>query len=98
VLPILLAVVVGALLLLGIVFGIVYLVAGGSDKSLSVIQGECVKREGESAVKAECSESGSYQVASIVPDKAQCADPGQPHVINKAADGKEQVLCLKANP
>ncbi|GAB2579772.1 hypothetical protein Aab01nite_55810 [Paractinoplanes abujensis] len=96
-LPILISVIIAAVLLLGIGFGIVYLVAGGNDKSLSVIQGECVKREGDSAVKAECSESGSYQVASIVPTVAECADPGQPHVINKASDGKQQVLCLKAN-
>ena len=95
--PILLAVVVAAILLLGAIFGIVYLVAGGSDKSLSVIQGECVKRDGESAVKSECTESGSFQVSSIVDDKAQCADPGQPYVINKTTDGKSQVLCLKAN-
>lgn len=98
ILPILLAVVVGALLLLGIVFGIVYLVAGGnSNDSLSVIQGECVKQDGEKALKADCSDASSFQVVSIVDDKAQCADPQQPVVINKTADGKDQVLCLKPN-
>jgi hypothetical protein len=96
-LPIMIAVVVAAGLILGIVFGIVYLVAGGKDQSLSVIQGECVKREGESAVKSECSDATSFQVVSIVADKAECADPQQPHVVNKTSDGKDQVLCLKPN-
>jgi collagen type III alpha len=94
-LPILIAVVVAAGLILGIVFGIVYLVAGGKDQSLSVIQGECVKRDGEAAVKAECSDATSFQVVSIVADKAECADPQQPYVVNKTSDGKNQVLCLK---
>ncbi|WP_250000654.1 hypothetical protein [Actinoplanes sp. M2I2] len=98
VLPILISVVIGALLLLGIVFGIVYLVAGGgNDESLSVIQGECVKREGEAAVKSECSDATAFQVVSIVADKAECADPQQPYVVNKTSDGKNQVLCLKPN-
>jgi hypothetical protein len=96
-LPIMIAVVVAAGLILGIVFGIVYLVAGGKDQSLSVIQGECVKREGESAVKSECSDATSFQVVSIVADKKECADPQQPHVVNKTSDGKDQVLCLKPN-
>jgi hypothetical protein len=96
-LPILLAVVVGAALLVGLAFGIVYLVAGGDDNSgISVSQGECVKRDGDAAVKADCSDATSFQVVSIVDDKAKCADPQQPYVLNPTTDGKTQVLCLKA--
>jgi hypothetical protein len=95
-LPILLAVVVGALLLLGAVFGIVWLVAGGGDdKALSVATGDCVKRDGDAAVKAECSDATSFEVVSIVDDKGKCADPQQPYVVNPTSDGKSQVLCLK---
>ncbi|WP_127505297.1 hypothetical protein [Actinoplanes solisilvae] len=95
-LPILVSVVLGAVVLLGIVFGIVYLVAGGKGgESLSVIQGECVKQEGEAAVKVACSDATAFQVVSIVDDRAKCADPAQPAVINKDADGNNQVLCLK---
>ncbi|GAA2652181.1 hypothetical protein [Paractinoplanes durhamensis] len=95
-LPILVAVVVGAILLLGVVFGIVYLVAGGKeDKSFSVSAGECVKRDGNAAVKADCSDTTSFEVVSIADDKSKCADPQQPYVVNPTSDGKNQVLCLK---
>jgi len=94
-LPILISVVVGAVLLLGVVFGIVYLVAGGDDKTFTVNTGECVKRDGDAAVKADCSDASSFQVVSIVDDKSKCADPNQPYVVNPTSDGKNQVLCLK---
>ncbi len=94
-LPILITVVVGAVLLLGVVFGIVYLVAGGDDKTFTVNTGECVKRDGDAAVKADCGDASSFQVVSIVDDKSKCADPNQPYVVNPTSDGKNQVLCLK---
>jgi hypothetical protein len=101
ILPILLAVVVGAGLLVGLAFGIVYLVAGGdsggSNKGFSVNTGDCVKKSGETAVRATCSEASSFQVVSIVDDKSKCADPQQPYVLNPTTDGKTQVLCLKPN-
>jgi hypothetical protein len=100
-LPILLAVVVGAALLVGLAFGIVYLVAGGdnggSNAGFSVKTGDCVKKSGTAAVKADCSEASSFQVVSIVDDKAKCGDPQQPYVLNPTTDGKSQVLCLKPN-
>jgi collagen type III alpha len=95
-LPVLLSVVVGAALLVGLAFGIVYLVAGGDDaEPFSVSQGDCVKRSGEAAVKADCSDATSFQVVSIVDDKTKCADVKQPYVVNPTSDGKTQVLCLK---
>jgi hypothetical protein len=98
-LPILLAVVIGAVLLLGIVFGIVYLVAGGNgdNKAITVKTGECVKRDGTTAIKADCSDTTAFQVVSIEDDKTKCADPQQPYVVNPTSDGKNQVLCLKPN-
>ena len=95
-LPILLSVVIGGVLLLGIVFGIVYLVAGGND-TLSVNTGDCLKRNNADAVKASCGDAASFEVVSIVDDKAKCADPQQPYVINPTSDGKNQILCLKPN-
>ncbi|WP_203782600.1 hypothetical protein [Paractinoplanes rishiriensis] len=93
--PILIAVVIGAVVLLGSAIGIVYLVSGDGDETFSVSTGECVKREGNAAVKSDCSDAASFEVVSIVDDKANCADPGQPYVINPTSDGKNQVLCLK---
>ncbi|WP_213012865.1 LppU/SCO3897 family protein [Paractinoplanes toevensis] len=94
-LPILVSVVVGAVLLLGVVFGIVYLVAGGDNETLTVNTGECVKQDGSEAVKVDCSDATSFQVVSIVDDQSKCPDPQQPHVLNPTSDGKNQVLCLK---
>jgi hypothetical protein len=94
-LPILIAVVVGAVLLLGLVFGIVYLVAGGKSETFTVSTGECVKKDGDAAVKADCGDAAAFQVVSIVDDKSKCADPNQPYVVNPTSDGKNQVLCLK---
>ena len=97
ILPVLLAVVVGAGLVLGLGFGIVYLVAGNSGRNagFSVNTGDCVKKSGEVAVKADCSDAASYEVVSMVDDKSQCADPQQPYVVNPTGDGKTKVLCLK---
>jgi hypothetical protein len=93
--------VVGAALLVGLAFGIVYLVARGSHSGttsgFSVNTGDCVKKSGETAVKATCNEASSYQVVSIVDDKTKCGDPQQPYVVNPTSDGKSQVLCLKPN-
>ena len=94
-LPILVMVVVGALVLLGLVFGIVYMVAGGTkDKAFTVNTGDCVKQDGEAAVKAECGDAGAFQVVSIA-GQDRVRRPQQPYVVNPTGDGKSQVLCLK---
>jgi hypothetical protein len=94
-LPILIAVVLGAMLLLGIALGIVYLVAGDKSKAISVSTGDCVKRDGNAAVKADCGDAASFTVVSIVDDHSKCQDPKQPYVQNPTSNGKTQILCLK---
>jgi len=94
-LPILIAVVVGAVLLLGVALGVVYLVAGDKSKAISVSTGDCVKRDGNAAVKADCGDASSFTVVSIVDDHTKCEDPKQPYVQNPTNDGKTQILCLK---
>jgi hypothetical protein len=100
-LPILIAVVIGAGLLVGLAFGVVYLISGGNggggNAGMSVNTGDCVKRSGTTAVKAACTDAETFQVVSIVDDKSKCADPQQPYVLNPTSDGKNQVLCLKPN-
>jgi collagen type III alpha len=93
--PVLLSVVIGAILLVGIAIGIVWLISRGSDSSFDVGAGDCVRRSGNTAVKATCSDAGAYQVVSVVDTKDQCADKSQPYVLNPTKDGKTQVLCLK---
>ncbi|MBB2944882.1 hypothetical protein FB565_004615 [Actinoplanes lutulentus] len=91
--PVTLAVVLGAALLLGIVFGLVSLIAG--DDEFSVAQGECVTRTADNApVKADCSTAGAFEVVSIATAKEQCADQAQPYIV-VPKDGGDQVLCLK---
>jgi hypothetical protein len=94
-LPTLLSVVIGAVLLVGIAIGIVWLISRGSDSNFNVSAGDCVKRSGDTAVKASCSDSGAYQVVSVADTKDQCADKKQPYVVNPTKNGKTQVLCLK---
>ncbi|MCA2212832.1 hypothetical protein [Jidongwangia harbinensis] len=95
-LPVLLGVIIGAALLVGLAFGLVYLISGGdSESGFSVSAGECVKRDGDEAVKASCGDAGAFEVVSVADTKEQCADPGQPYVLNPTTDGRTQVLCLK---
>jgi hypothetical protein len=95
-LPVLIGVVIAAVLLVGMAFGLVYLISGRSNGGgFSVSAGECVKQKGTDAVKADCSEDGAFEVVSIADTKEQCNDPGQPYVLNPTKDGKTQVLCLK---
>jgi hypothetical protein len=96
-LPIIISVIVGAALLVGLAIGIVWLISRGSDSGagISVAAGECVKRSGDEAIKAQCGDSGVFQVVSIADTKEQCADQAQPYVLNPTKDGKTQVLCLK---
>ena len=94
-LPVLLSVVIGAVLLVGIAIGIVWLISRGSDSGFDVGAGDCVKRSGTAAVKASCGDAGAYQVVSIADSKEQCTDKRQPYVLNPTKDGKTKVLCLK---
>jgi hypothetical protein len=93
-LPVLLSVVIGAILLVGIAIGIVWLISRGSDSNFDVGAGDCVRRSGNTAVKASCSDSGAYKVVSVADTREQCADKNQPYVLNPTKDGKTQVLCL----
>ena len=72
-----------------------YLVAGDKSKAISVSTGDCVKRDGNAAVKADCGDASAYTVVSIVDDHTKCEDPKQPYVQNPTSDGKTQILCLK---
>lgn len=95
-LPVLIGVILGAGLLVGLTFGITWLIARGSDSgNFSVSTGDCVKRSGTQAVTAKCGDADAYEVTSIVNTKEECTDPGQPYVLNPTEDNKTQVLCLK---
>jgi hypothetical protein len=96
-LPVLIGVIIGAVLLVGLAIGIVWLISRGSDSGsgFSVSAGDCVKQSGNEAVKANCGDPGAFQVVSIADTKDKCGDPAQPYVLNPTEDGKTQVLCLK---
>ena len=94
-LPVLLGVILAAALLVGMAIGVVWLIARPADGGFDVNAGDCVKRDGDKAVTTTCGDPGSFQVVSKVDKKEQCADPGQPYVVNPAGDGRSQVLCLK---
>ena len=94
-LPLVLLVVLGAVLVVGVPIGIVWLIGRGSDNGFSASVGDCVKPSGTEAVKANCSDPGTFSVVSIVDAKEQCPDPEQPYVQNPTSGGKNQILCLK---
>jgi collagen type III alpha len=96
--PVIISVIIGAALVLGLAIGIVWLISRGSDSGgITVSSGECVKRSGGEAVKADCGDPGTFKVASVADTKDKCGDPTQPYVVNPTDDGKSQVLCLKPN-
>ena len=96
---VLLAVLVAAVLLLGVPLGALWLIGKSGDSadpsSFNPEVGACVKQSGDKPVMADCGDEGAFQVVSKVPDKAQCTDVTQPHIVAPLGDGKEQVLCLQ---
>lgn len=94
-LPVLLGVILASALLVGMAIGVVWLISRPGDNGLTVNPGDCVKRNGDSAVTTSCGEPNSFQVVSKVDTREQCGDPGQPYVDNPAGNGRTQVLCLK---
>ncbi|GIH05811.1 hypothetical protein Rhe02_38780 [Rhizocola hellebori] len=85
---IIVGVLVGCVALLAIAFGGLFLV----DKIFngpSFAVGDCVKQSDTEAVKADCGESGAFQVKEAVTSPDQCQDQSQPHV-----QQKDQILCL----
>ncbi|MBB4738205.1 hypothetical protein BJY16_001664 [Actinoplanes octamycinicus] len=87
--PVALFVVLGAALLLAVVFGLTWLISsGGDDSDFKLGQGECVKN-GEKVVKVACTEQGAYQVTQIADAKDQCADKAQPVIV-----AGKKVYCL----
>lgn len=90
------AVLVAAVLILAVPLGLLTLLGmvGDSDNQFDPAVGSCVKQSGESAVAADCGETGAYTVVSKVSTKDNCADPALPHV-ELPGDGANRVLCLK---
>jgi hypothetical protein len=85
---IIIGVLVGCVALLAIAFGGLFLV----DKIFngpSFVVGDCVKQSEKTAVRADCSETGAFQVKAAVTSPEQCQDQSQPHV-----EQKDQILCL----
>jgi hypothetical protein len=97
-LPVILGVILGAGLLVGLTLGVTWLIARGSHEDgggFSVSAGDCVKRNGNEAVTANCGDAGSFEVTALVNTKEECPDPNQPYVVNPTDNGRTQVLCLK---
>jgi hypothetical protein len=92
------AVLVAAVLILAIPLGLLMLLGmvGGSDEAggFDPPVGSCVKRSGNTAVAAECTEAEAFTVVSKVESKDKCPDPAMPHVDLRGATANP-VLCLK---
>jgi hypothetical protein len=95
-LPVLLAVLAAAVALVSVPMSIVWLVAGSTEESFTVVPGNCVRQApGDRAVLATCGEAGTFTVVAKVEKPAQCTDPRQPFIENPTAGGRTEVLCLR---
>ncbi len=94
-LPVLVAVLAAAVLLVALPLSVVWLVAQSGDETFAPKPGDCVQKEGDRPVAATCGQPNTFTVVSTVDDKAKCADPGQPYIVNPTEDGNTEVLCLK---
>lgn len=85
---IIIGVLIGCVALLAVAFGGLILIDKLFNGPVFVV-GDCVKQNDGIAIKAECSESGAFEVKAAVSSPEQCQDQVQPHV-----QQKDQILCL----
>jgi hypothetical protein len=84
--------VIGAVLLLLAIAGTGITIALNRSSTNFAVN-SCVKRDGDKAVKAGCSDKGAYTVVSKVDKKESCPDQNQPFVV--LPDDNDRVLCLR---
>jgi hypothetical protein len=73
--------------------GVVVALNNAGDGTFAV--NSCVKRNGDQAVKASCSESGAFTVVSKQAKQEDCPDPNQPFIVLQHKGSDDQVLCLR---
>jgi hypothetical protein len=73
--------------------GVVVALNNSGDGTFAV--NSCVKRDGEKAVKASCSDSGAYTIVSKQAKQEDCPDPNQPFIVLQHKGSDDQVLCLR---
>jgi hypothetical protein len=88
---VLVAIVIGAVVLVTAVVAVVLFNTRGSGTAYPV--GSCVVPHGDSAQRADCSDGGASRVSKVVGDRSQCADPNGPAVVLDGATG-DRVRCL----
>jgi hypothetical protein len=65
--------------------------AGGTSFAVN----SCVKQDGDSAKKANCSDSSAFTIVSKVDKPESCSDASQPYIVLQHKGQKDQVLCLR---
>jgi hypothetical protein len=70
-------------------------VTGFFSQSSSFAVGSCVKRSGDKAASANCSDANAFTVVSKVDKREDCPDLNQPFVVVDRRGGKTEVLCLR---
>ncbi|MBT8224973.1 MAG: hypothetical protein HKP61_11695 [Dactylosporangium sp.] len=73
--------------------GVMLYLNGKSDVTFAI--NSCVKKSGDTAVSAKCSEEGSYKVVTKTTAQANCPDQEQPSVFIERDGGKTEVFCLR---
>jgi hypothetical protein len=73
--------------------GVVVALNNAGDGTFAV--NSCVKRDGDKAVKANCSDSGAFTIVSKQAKQEDCPDPNQPFIVLQHKGSDDQVLCLR---
>jgi hypothetical protein len=73
--------------------GIVVALNNAGSSSFAV--NSCVKQDGDSAKKADCSDKDAFTITQKVDKAESCSDASQPFVVLQHKGQKDQVLCLR---
>jgi hypothetical protein len=80
-------------IVLGVATVVVMTVLNRTDAN-SFAVGSCVKRNGNAAVAAKCTDSGAFKITDKVASQDRC-DANQPYLEIRHSGGKDEFLCLR---
>jgi hypothetical protein len=87
--------VVAAVLILLAGLGVIITLTIDANSSGSYAVNSCVKQDGKTAKKVDCSESGAFMITNKVDNPESCPDRNQPFVVLERNGAKDEVLCLR---
>jgi flagellar basal body-associated protein FliL len=87
--------VVAAVLILLAGAGAVLTLTIDANSSGSFAINSCVKRDGSTAKKVDCSDPNAFVITNKVDKQERCPDSNQPFVVLERSGAKDEILCLR---